>query len=83
MWKAERQGVDIIGGQQNWAAALKSYVAEQKCDLVIAAWGNHGKKRGVFVAKEWPEIMCLARNSDGSPKHPLYLKADLMPAPFS
>jgi hypothetical protein len=79
MWKAEKRAVDIIGGRSNWTEALLRYAAEHGCDLVIAAWGNHGKGRGDAVASKWPGLKCLGRNGDGSPKHPLYLKADLQP----
>jgi len=82
MWRAQKRGVDIIGGPRNWVDALKSYVAEQNCDLVIAAWGAHGAKRQLDVVSRWPGLMCLAKNADGTPKHPLYLKADLQPVMF-
>lgn len=79
MWKAQTRGVDIIGGKQNWIDSLKEYVQVFHCIQVVAAWGRHGKKRGPEVMMKWPELLCLARNSDGSPKHPLYLKANLKP----
>lgn len=79
MWRAQKRGVDVIGGQKNWADALKEYAQNCNCDLVVAAWGAHGKKRGPDVSMRWPGLMCLGRNADGSPKHPLYLKGDLKP----
>ena len=83
MWKAQKRGVDIIGGVPNWVDSLKQYVAEQNCDLVVAAWGKHGSKRQSHVVKNWPSLMCLAKNNDGTPKHPLYLKANLLPISFN
>jgi hypothetical protein len=83
MWRAEKRGTDIVGGPQNWVDALKGYVKDQGCDLVIAAWGAHGKRRGDHVAMHWGlGLTCLALNGDGTPKHPLYLKGDLVPVPY-
>lgn len=79
MWKAEKRGVDILGGDRNHVHSLREYTERFNCDLIVAAWGNHGKKRGPFIVRNWPGLMCLATNSDGSPKHPLYLKGDLIP----
>ena len=82
MWKAQKRGTDIIGGSRNWVDALKGYATGQGCDLVVAAWGAHGKRRGPEVIERWPELMCLGKNADGTPKHPLYLKGDLLPVPL-
>jgi hypothetical protein len=82
MWRAQKAGTDIIGGESGYCTALQGYAKEQNCDLVIAAWGVHGFKRGPDVSSRWNSLMCLARNSDGSPKHPLYLKTDLQPVPY-
>lgn len=56
---------------------LKSYVKE--ADVVVAAWGRNVTQRGEEVlkmVKGLNTIYCLGTNSDGSPKHPLYLKLD-------
>lgn len=80
MWRAQKRGIDIIGGSRNWVSALQDYFADAGCDLAIAAWGT-GKQRGrgTEVARHWPGLMCLAHCADKMPKHPLYLKADLKP----
>jgi hypothetical protein len=50
----------------------------------VAAWGNKGSFKNQH---EWmialldtrnprQPVMCLGKNKDGSPKHPLYIKAD-------
>jgi hypothetical protein len=62
---------------------LKKYVSEQNCDVVVAAWGVHGAKRQSDVTLRWPSLMCLAKNADGTPKHPLYLKANSVPMGFT
>lgn len=76
MWKAQKAGVDIIGGPRNWCDALKGYAAHFGCTTVVAAWGGHGKKRGPDVAARWPGMKCFGVNGDGTPRHPLYLKGD-------
>lgn len=44
----------------------------------IACWGTHGSHRGraEFIAPLFHELLCFGKNSDGSPKHPLYLRSD-------
>lgn len=76
LWKADKKGVDIIGGSRNWIDALKGYANQFGCRMVIAAWGRHGKKRGPSVIDQWPDMKCFGLNGDGTPKHPLYLAAD-------
>lgn len=53
-------------------------------DRVICAWGAHGGKRGDSVLRKLRQEglvpMCLAKTKRGDPMHPLYLKADLLPA---
>jgi hypothetical protein len=83
MWAAEKRGVDIIGGQENWVESLKRYATYHACDLAVAAWGRHGMKRGPHLSAQWPSLTCLGFNDDGTPKHPLYLKADLRPINLS
>jgi hypothetical protein len=83
MWKAQKRGIDILGGEKGHLAALMFYANEQGCDLIVAAWGRHGKKRGPFIQSGWLGLTCLGRNNDGSPKHPLYLKGDSWPVPYA
>ena len=46
--------------------------------VVLAAWGANtlARPRGVALARMCPRLVCLARNADGSPKHPLYARGD-------
>jgi hypothetical protein len=82
MWKEQKRGVDVIGGERNWVDSLKRYAAEHDCGIVIAAWGSHGRKRGPDVFSRWSELKCLAVNADRTPKHPLYLRGDLVPLAY-
>lgn len=54
-------------------------------DLVVAAWGNLGMHLGRAreVMNMLPNLHCLKINKSGEPAHPLYLRADLRPFPFS
>jgi len=51
--------------------------------IVVAAWGNHGTLFGrsgqVEILMSHFDLMCLGVTSSGEPKHPLYLRSDLVP----
>lgn len=76
MWKAQKRGVDVIGGSRNWVQSLKGYAEQFGCTAVVAAWGRHGLKRQDDLIMRWPGLSCFGKNADGTPKHPLYLSAD-------
>ncbi len=63
---------DLIAQAQRW-----------KCKKVVAAWGNHGRKRGNEAVALIPRLDCLARNQNGTPQHPLYVRASAIPAPYN
>lgn len=52
--------------------------------LIVAAWGNHctGERAAEVLHAIGQPVHCLGTNQSGSPKHPLYLKADTQPQPF-
>lgn len=83
MWAEKKRGNDIIGGPSNYFSAMREYIAEYECSLVLAAWGNHGGDRGRLALTEIPNLHYLMLNADGSPHHPLYLPAVLKPTAFS
>lgn len=64
-----------------------SYI--QKCvsesNLVIACWGNHGKLLNLakVLMDSLPNLVCLKRNKNGTPHHPLYLSKDITPVPYN
>lgn len=49
--------------------------------MTVACWGAHGafKRQGEFVATMLDDLYCLDVTLEGHPKHPLYLRADLVP----
>jgi hypothetical protein len=61
----------------------------REAKIVIAAWGTHGSHMGLGA----DTILCFKQNSiplyhlglntDGTPKHPLYLRADTKPVLFN
>jgi hypothetical protein len=52
----------------------------QKCELRVAAWGNHGthQNRGTKVARDLSEqgysLKCFRITKAGQPEHPLYMR---------
>lgn len=54
---------------------------------VVAAWGSHGshQNRATHVCQLLRnfDLVCLTRNADGAPGHPLYLKKTLPFLPFA
>lgn len=76
---------DPIGPENN--RYLRNVIRD--AHTVVAAWGNHGTYmgRGATVKKMYEaeqfagyiHLTCLELSKNGSPKHPLYLKKDLVP----
>jgi len=69
------------------AAALAAMALE--AEAVVAAWGKLPHNLAplahtalALLATFGKPILCLGVNGDGSPKHPLYLRADSVPRPF-
>ena len=64
-----------------------SYI--QKCvsesNLVIACWRNHDKllNRDKVLMDSLPNLVCLKRNKNETPHHPLYLSKDVTPVPYN
>lgn len=76
-----KDAANPIGGSND--ETLTYY--RSRCSLIIAAWGKHGThlNRAEHVMQIMARrIDCLGRNQDGTPKHPLYLKANTKPELF-
>ncbi|MEO1129171.1 MAG: DUF1643 domain-containing protein [Planctomycetota bacterium] len=61
--------------------------AASRAALVVAAWGSHGTigdrdARVLRLLRAVCTPMALALTAAGQPRHPLYLRADLRPAPL-
>ena len=70
-----RAALDAIGPRTDFV--LRRYADDRRNRIVIAAWGRHGTpQRAARVMSMFATVHCLGRNADGSPKHPLYLRAD-------
>lgn len=75
--------VDPVGECNDEAIASEASGA----DLVICAWGTHGKllsrdKAVVRIIELRKPLLCLGVTQCGRPKHPLYLSSKSTPIPF-
>jgi len=53
---------------------------------LVAGWGNAGARAGrdQEIASRCPRgMLCLGRTRAGAPRHPLYVRADTEPVPFT
>ena len=72
---------DPIGPKNSEALAYY----RTKCELIVAAWGAHklASRRGRSVCGIiCRRLDCLGTTKDGSPRHPLYVRADVKPQLF-
>ncbi len=53
---------------------------------VVVAWGNHGsfldRSQAVLSLLSDKNLLCVAKNASGEPKHPLYIKTQTSFIPF-
>lgn len=77
-------GKPIIIGPDN-DSYLWEYAAKAK--LVMVAWGNDGalldRDKQVVNTISSLDLYCLGQSKNGHPKHPLYIKGNTKPAPFT
>jgi hypothetical protein len=64
---------DPIGQNDYWLTEIAAYI-----QTVVFAWGNfkEAEKRTKEVITKFPNAKALHINKNGSPKHPLYCRAD-------
>ena len=80
--QAMRRAADPVGPENDrWILETAA-----KADLVMCAWGRHGlfldRQRHMLALLDGFNLQCLEKTADGIPKHPLYLKGDLLPIPM-
>lgn len=58
---------------------------ERKCQSVVFAWGNFkvAERRARLMCSQFINATCLGINKNGTPKHPLYIKAITKQIPFN
>lgn len=79
--KAMLDAADPIGPENDHALQRVCSSVE----LVVAAWGVHGvhKARDAVVSLMIPNLQCLGTTKAGHPRHPLYIRKDAKPVPFT
>jgi hypothetical protein len=65
--------LDISGGKRNSLGMLCQYLEDFEVKKTVAAWGRGAPVLGAEATRVIPEMFCLAKNKDNSPKHPLYI----------
>lgn len=78
-----RKAIDPIGRLNDYYLDLVS----NHVDKIIVAWGVNGNylKRAKKVIDRLPlrnKVFCLEMTKGGYPKHPLYVRSDIVPIPF-
>ncbi|MEL6454534.1 MAG: DUF1643 domain-containing protein [Cyanobacteria bacterium J06623_5] len=59
-----------------------------EADRIVLAWGNwgrlHGRDRTILtlLSPHQHKLTYLQRNHSGQPRHPLYIRRDVIPKPF-
>ncbi len=74
----ELDGLRDPCGPENVFYCVKELEKHSKGGLIIAAWGSNKWGRDLIFPAAPPltKIYSLGENKDGTPKHPLYVKAD-------
>ena len=83
MFKAKKDGFDIIGGVHNCFSSLQRYMLEFGAKRTVAAWGTNGGERGREAERSLDDLWCFSKNADRSPEHPLYVPYSTPLQPFN
>lgn len=77
LWEAYRQGVDIVGPQNNELLVGDLAGMNALAGVTIVAWGaaKHlvATRQATFVRDHYYGAWCLGMTKSGAPKHPLFL----------
>lgn len=70
---------DPLGENDAWLTSIAL-----KCEKIIFAWGNFKEalERSKKVTAMFPDGYALVINQNGTPKHPLYVKSDVVPVHY-
>lgn len=85
-----KAAADPVGPDTDRHLANLCREAQSYGGQILAAWGTHGSHRGrdAYVAsllefRGQIRLLALGSNADGSPKHPLYIKASTRPTAWT
>ena len=67
---------DPIGPRND--EVIAELLRHNNASIRVAAWGSHpfARERGRQLLSKHGPLICLGTTKDGSPRHPLYVKAD-------
>lgn len=84
------EGAAILDGVPVWRVPYAGWTTDPLAYTgCLCAWGNIGalleRDRQVYtlIAAAAAELLCLGITKTGAPRHPLYVRADTVPAPWS
>jgi hypothetical protein len=74
---------DPVGEENNYFLMQ----AVERCSTVVVGWGTRGTLLGrdnqvMSLLAGRKDVYCLGITKDGQPRHPLYVKRDIIPVPF-
>ncbi|MDD4972025.1 MAG: DUF1643 domain-containing protein [Paludibacter sp.] len=71
---------DPLGDNNSWLSRIATM-----CKDVLFAWGSfpQAKERAQEVIRMFPDALALVINQDGTPRHPLYVKSDVIPVKYA
>ena len=71
---------DPLGDNDGWIEKISP-----KCEKVIFAWGDfkEARERSQKIIEMFPDGYALIINKNGTPRHPLYVKADTKPKQYN
>ena len=81
--KVMRAAADPVGPENDrWILEMTG-----KVDRTVCAWGRHAtflnRQERLFTLLADRPLYYLEKTKDGIPKHPLYLRSDLLPKPLA
>ncbi|MFJ2000292.1 DUF1643 domain-containing protein [Streptomyces chartreusis] len=82
LWTAD----DPVGAENDGHLYAVAQVAAEAGAPLVGAWGAHARPDRIATVLELPgmdRLTALDVTKSGQPKHPLYLKADLTPQPWT